>query len=288
MIVITAATGKLGRHVVDALLEKVPASEIAVAVRNVEKASDLAARGVQVRRADYDRPETLRAAFAGADRLLLISSSEIGQREPQHRAAVSAAVEAGVRLLAYTSILHADRSKMGLATEHRATEEAIRATGIPHVFLRNGWYIENYTENLASALQHGVMLGSAAEGKIAAATRRDFAEAAVAALLASESGREKEAYELAGDEPFTMRELAAVVSDLAKKPVIYQDMPEAQYREALLGFGLPAPIAEMLADSDVGITRGELDDRSGDLRRLIGRPTTPLRAAVAAALSEPR
>lgn len=282
MIIITAATGKLGRHVVEALLEKVPASEIAVAVRNVEKAEDLAARGVQVRHADYDKPETLRAAFAGADKLLLISSSEIGQRVRQHQAAVGAALEAGVRFIAYTSILHADRSALGLAREHRETEEAIRATGIPHAFLRNGWYIENYSENLASALEHGVMLGSAGEGKIAAATRRDYAEAAVAVLLGT--GDPKATYELAGEEPFTMRDLAAVVSDGAKKPVTYQDMPAAAYRDALLGFGLPAPIAEMLADCDVGITRGELDDRSGDLRRLIGRPTTPLRAAIAAAL----
>lgn len=282
MIVITAATGKLGRHVVDALLEKVPASEVVVAVRNLEKAKDLAARGVQVRFADYEKPESLRAAFAGADKLLLISSSELGQRERQHKAAIGAAVEAGAKFLAYTSLLHADQAKMGLAAEHVATEAAIRASSIPFTLLRNGWYLENYTENLGSALQHGAMMGSAAAGKIAAASRRDFAEAAVAVLLGK--GHEGKAYELAGDEPFTMSELAAVVAEQAKKPVAYHDMPFAAYRDALLGFGLPAPLAEMLADSDVGISRGELDDRSGDLRRLIGRPTTTVRASVAAAI----
>lgn len=282
MIVITAATGKLGHHVVDALLEKVPASQIAVAVRNVDKARDFAARGVQVRHADYAKPETLRTAFAGADKLLLISSSEVGQRAVQHKAAIAAAIEAGVKLIAYTSILRADASSLGLAAEHKATEEAIRASGIPYVFLRNGWYIENYTENLGSALQHGAMMGSAKDGRIAAATRRDFAEAAVAVLTGE--GHANKSYELAGDERFTMTELAAVVAELSHKPVAYHDMPFEAYRDALLGFGLPAPFAELLADSDVGISKGQLDDATGDLRRLIGHPTTPLRTAVRAAL----
>jgi NAD(P)H dehydrogenase (quinone) len=283
MIIITAATGKLGHHVVDALLERVPASQIAVAVRNVDRAADLAARGVQVRHADYERPETLRAAFAGAHKLLLISSSEVGRRESQHRAAVAAAVEAGVGFLAYTSILRADRSTLGLAAEHVATERAIAASGLPHAFLRNGWYLENYSENLASALAHGVMLGAAGDGRIAAAARRDLAEAAAAVLLGE--GHENRTYELAGDARFTMRELAAIVSELAHRPVVYQDLPQTAYRDALIGFGVPAPFAEVLADSDAGIARGELDDTTGDLRRLIGRPTTSPRAAVAAALS---
>lgn len=283
MIIVTAATGKLGRHVVDALLEALPASEVGVAVRDVGKARDLAAKGVEVRRADYDEPETLRAAFAGAAKVLLISSNEIGQRARQHEAAVAAAVAAGVGFLAYTSILHADRSTLALAAEHRATEAAIAASGLPYALLRNGWYLENYSENLGSALQSGVILGSAGEGNVAAASRRDFAEAATAVLTGKE--RTSAIYELAGDEPFTMRELARVVSDLSGKPVAYQDMPEAQYREALTGFGVPAAFAGILADSDAGIARGELDDRSGDLRRLIGRPTTPLRTLVAAAVA---
>lgn len=283
MIVITAATGKLGHHVVDALLARVPASQVAVAVRNVERAADLAARGVEVRHADYERPETLRAAFTGADRLLLISSSEVGRRERQHRAAVAAAVEAGVGFLAYTSILRADRSTLGLAAEHVATERAIAASGLPHALLRNGWYLENYSENLDAALAHGVILGAAGEGRIAAASRRDYAEAAARVLL--DEGHAGRTYELAGDAPFTMRELAAIVSELAHKPVTYQDLPQTQYRDALVGFGVPAPFAEVLADSDAGIARGELDDATGDLLRLIGRATTSPRAAIAAALA---
>lgn len=283
MIVITAATGKLGHHVVDALLARVPASQVAVAVRNVERAADLAARGVEVRHADYERPETLRAAFTGADRLLLISSSEVGRRERQHRAAVAAAVEAGVGFLAYTSILRADRSTLGLAAEHVATERAIAASGLPHALLRNGWYLENYSENLDAALAHGVILGAAGEGRIAAASRRDYAEAAARVLL--DDGHAGRTYELAGDAPFTMRELAAIVSELAHKPVTYQDLPQTQYRDALVSFGVPVPFAEVLADSDAGIARGELDDATGDLRRLIGRATTSPRAAIAAALA---
>lgn len=284
MIIITAATGKLGRHVVDALLATIPASQLAVAVRDPARAADLAARGVTVRQADYTQPASLRAAFAGATKLLLISSNDVGGgRASQHKAAIGAALEAGVGHIVYTSILHADRSTLGLAADHRETEAAITASGLPYTFLRNGWYIENYSENLGAALAHGVILGAAGAGRIAAATRRDFAEAAAAVLTTD--GHAGKAYELAGDVAFTMTELAAVVADLAARPVAYTDMPEAAYREALVGFGLPAAFAGLLADSDTGITRGELDDASGDLRRLIGRPTTPLRTAIAAALA---
>jgi NAD(P)H dehydrogenase (quinone) len=282
MIIVTGATGKLGRHVIDALLAKVPSSEVAVAVRDVAKAAPLAERGVAVRKADYEAPASLRAAFEGAKKVLLISSSEVGKREPQHRAVIAAAREAKVELLAYTSILHADRSTLALAGEHVATEKAIVASGLAYAFLRNGWYLENYTENLGSALGQGVMLGSAGDGRIAAAARRDFAEAAVAVLTGV--GHEGARYELAGDEAFTMSELAAVVASVAGRAVRYQDMPVEAYREALVGFGVPAPFAALLADSDAGVRRGELDDRSGDLRRLIGRPTTPLRRLVEAAV----
>jgi len=282
MIVVTGATGKLGRHVVELLLAKVPAREIAVAVRDPKKAAALAAREVEVRRADYDDPASVEAALRGADKVLLISSSEVGKRYAQHRAVIEAAKKNGVRLLAYTSLLHADRSGISLAPEHSATEQAIQASGVPYVFLRNGWYIENYTENLGPALQQGAMIGSARDGRIAAATRRDFAEAAVAVLTSE--GHEHKIYELAGDAPFTMSELAAAVARASGKPVVYNDMPAAQYRGILESVGVPAAIARMLADADEGIARGELDDRSGDLRRLIGHPTTPLADAVAAAL----
>lgn len=284
MIVITAATGKLGRHVVEALLARgVAPAQLAVAVRDPGKAADLAARGLAVRLADYDQPATLRAAFAGADKLLLISGNDLaGGRLRQHRAAVAAAVEAKVGFVAYTSVLRADRSRLGLAVDHRGTEEAITASGLPATFLRNGWYLENYTENLGAALAHGVILGAAGEGRIAAAARVDYAEAAAAVLTGD--GHAGKAYELAGDHAFTMRELAAVVGDLAGKPVAYQDLPEAGYRDALLSFGLPTGLAALLADSDTGISRGELDAGASDLRGLIGRPATTLRAAVAAAL----
>jgi NAD(P)H dehydrogenase (quinone) len=282
MIVVTGATGHLGRLVIEQLLNRVPAGEIVAAVRNVEKAADLAARGVDVRHADYDRPETLRAAFRGAEKVLLISANEIGKRASQHRNAIDAVKASGARLLVYTSILKADRSGIGLAKEHLATEEYLRASGVPFAILRNGWYLENYTENLAPALQYGAIAGSAGNGRVAAAARADYAAAAVEALTGT--GHEGKIYELAGDRPFTMTDLAAEVARAAGKPVAYNDLPPAQYQELLLGAGLPAAIAEMLVDADRGLGRGELDDESGELRRLIGRPTTPLAEAVAAAL----
>jgi NAD(P)H dehydrogenase (quinone) len=281
MIAVTGGTGHLGRLVVESLLEKVPAREIAAVVRNPDKAKDLAARGVQVRRGDYSKPETLRTALAGAEKLLLISSSEVGQRTRQHAAVVNAAKAAGVRLLAYTSILRAETSKLALAAEHQATEAEIRASGLPYVLLRNGWYLENYTEHLAPALEHGVIVGSADGGRIAAAARADYAEAAVAVLTGM---AEKAVYELAGDNPFTMAELAAEVSRQAGKPIAYRDLPPEQYRAVLTGAGLPVPVADIYVDADVHAARGELDDSTGELRRLIGRPTTPLAAAVRAAL----
>ncbi len=285
MIVVTAATGKLGSLVVDGLLARVPAAEVAVAVRAPDKAKPLAARGVEVRHADYAKPQTLEHAFRSGDKVLLISSSEMGQRAVQHEACVAAAKRAGVALLAYTSILHSEHNKMLLAGEHTITEKAIRASGLPFVFLRNGWYLENYTEHLAPALEHGVILGSAGNGRIAAAARADYAAAAVAVLTGT-AGR-GDIHELAGDASFTMADLAAEVSRQSGKVVVYKDLPVDEYKAALIGLGLPAPYAEALSDSDVGITRGELDDKTGTLRRLIGRPTTTLVAAVTAGLARP-
>lgn len=283
MIVVTGATGKLGRHVVEGLLKKVPAREVAVAVRDPGKAADLAARGVDVRTADYTRPETLAAAFSGAGKVLLISSSELGQRQAQHEAVVAAAKQAGVGLLAYTSLLRAGTARISLAAEHAATEAAIRASGLPFVFLRNGWYLENYTENLAPALQHGAILGSAGEGRVAAASRADYAAAAVETLTGE--GHAGRTYELAGDASFTMSVLAAEVARQSGRPVVYRNLPEKEYAAALAGFGLPRALAEMLADADVALGRGELDVAGDDLRRLAGRPTTTLSEAVAAALA---
>jgi NAD(P)H dehydrogenase (quinone) len=281
-IVITGATGHLGRLVVEQLLQHVSPGELAVAVRNVEKAADFRERGIDVRHADYDQPETLRSAFEGATKVLLISANEVGKRLQQHRNAIDAIKASGAGLLVYTSILNADRSGIGLAKEHFATEELIRASGVPFVILRNGWYLENYTENLAPALQYGAIAGSAGTGRVAAAARADFAAAAVAVLTSE--GHQGKVYELAGDARFTMAELAAEVSRQTGKQIVYNNMPEEQYRDMLVGVGLPAPVAEMLADADAGLSRGELDREDSDFGRLIGRSTTPLSDAVRAAI----
>ena len=286
MIVVTGATGHLGHHVIAGLLGKVPASEIVAAVRTPEKAADLAALGVQVRQADYAQPGTLSSALAGADKVLLISSSDLTSgsdaRAVQHQAVVDAAKGAGVKLLAYTSILRADTSALALAKVHKATEEAIRASGLPFVFLRNGWYFENQTDALGPALQHGAILGAAGEGRFASAMRADYAAAAAAVL--TEPGQENKIYELAGDFPYTLSELAAEVSKQSGKPVAYNDLPPEEYGAALESFGLPAVLASYLVDAELGAAKGELDDSSGDLHRLIGRDTATLANAVAAAL----
>ncbi len=284
MYAITGATGQLGRLVVDHLLATVPADRIVAAVRDPAKAGDLAARGVQVRQADYDRPESLGAALQGVERLLLISSNVVGQRVPQHLAVIEAATKAGVGLLAYTSVLHADRSPLGLAEEHRQTEAAIRQSGLPFTFLRNGWYTENYLMSLPAVLEHGALIGSAGQGRIAGATRTDYAQAAARVLAGDDpAGR---THELAGDEAWTLAELAAEISRQAGKNVVYQDLPQAEYEKMLLGFGLPAPMADLIADSDARAAEGALDDQGGELGKLLGRPTTPLAKAVAEAMAK--
>lgn len=284
MIAITGATGQLGRLVIEGLLKKVPAAQIVAVVRDPAKAADFAARGVQVRQADYSQPATLGAAFAGVDKLLLISSSEVGRRVVQHQAVITAAKAAGVGLLAYTSILHADRSPLALAVEHRATEAALVASGIPHVLLRNGWYVENYTVGVGAALQHQAVLGSAGAGRISSASRADYADAAVAVLTAVEpqAGRR---YELAGGSAFTLAEFAAEIARQSGSALVYKDLPEADYKAALLGAGLPEPLAGLLAESDVGASQGALFADDPALERLIGRPATDLREAVRQALA---
>lgn len=278
MFAVTGATGKLGRLVIEELTKRVPAGQIVAAVRNPDKAQELAALGVQVRHADYDNPQTLSAALKGVNKLLLISGSEVGKRVPQHRAVIAAAKDAQVELLVYTSILRAETSGLALAKEHLATEHMIREAGLAFSFLRNGWYFENYTEQLAGALASGKILGSTQNGRIAAAARRDYAEAAVQVLTAS---KPQQTYELAGDEPFTLSELAAEVSRASGKSITHQELPASALREALVGFGLPAAFADILVDADQGIARGELDDSSHILSKLIGRPTATLAAAVA-------
>ena len=282
MIVVTGATGQLGALVVDALLQRVPASELAVAVRNTAKASSLGARGVEVRLADYDRPETLRSAFRRGEKVLLISANEVGKRAVQHRHVVEAARAANVGLLAYTSLLRADRSTLLLAEEHRATEAAIRASGLPFVILRNGWYLENHTQQLEGFLQRGSIAGAAGTGRFASAARRDYAAAAAAVLTTD--GPVNATYKLAG-EGFTLDALAAEVSKHAGQHVRYWNLTPAQYREVLVNAGLPAGFADVLADSDAAAARGDLDGSSDTLRELIGRPPTSLSDAVATALN---
>lgn len=282
MIVVTGASGQLGRLVISNLLQRVPAAEIAAMVRSPEKAADLAALGVTVRRGDYTDPASLDAAFAGAEKLLLISSSEVGQRLPQHRNAIDAAKRAGVKLIAYTSLLHADASPLGLGGEHRATEALLAASGVPYVLLRNGWYTENYLASLPPAVQGGALFGAAGEGRISSAPRADYA--AAAAVVLTTPGHAGKVYELAGDEAYTLAELAAAAARASGKAVAYTNLPEADFRAALVGAGLPEGLAALLAESDTGASKGGLFDDSRTLSRLIGRPTVPMAEMVAAAL----
>ncbi|EKM0372801.1 SDR family oxidoreductase [Cronobacter turicensis] len=278
MIAITGATGHLGQRVIDTLLNTVAAQEIVAIVRNPAKAATLSAKGVQVRAADYGDVAALTAALAGVEKLLLISSSEVGQRAPQHRNVIDAAKTAGVKLIAYTSLLHADRSPLGLADEHVATEKMLADAGIPYVLLRNGWYTENYLASVPPALEHGVFIGSAGDGKIASASRQDYAEAAANVLtLDNQAGR---VYELAGDNAWTLRDLTALLSKETGKTVAYQNLSEADFAAALAGAGLPEGFAKLLADSDIGASKGGLFDDSRQLSALIGRPTTSLETSL--------
>lgn len=283
-ILVTGATGQLGRLVVQSLRVLVPADRIIVAVRDPAKAADLAAAGVEVRVADYNQPAQLATAFAGVDRVLLISSSEVGARVPQHRHVIDAAVKAGVKLLAYTSLLRGDSSPLPLKVEHVATEAYLQAAGLPFVLLRNGWYTENYNGFIPSALEHGALFGAAGEGRIAAAARADYAEAA-ARVIAEGKAHAGKIYELAGDQPFTLADWAATLAEVAGKPVAYQNLPEAEFRGLLVKVGLPEPVADLLASSDAGAAQGGLFDDSHTLSRLIGRPTTSLGAVLTAALA---
>lgn len=282
-ILVTGASGQLGRLVVAALLAEVPAGDIVALARKPEAVADLAALGVVVKAGDYDRPETLDAAFAGVDRLLLISSSEVGRRVAQHEAAIDAARRAGVKLIAYTSVLHADVSTLGLAEEHRRTEAALKAAGVPFVLLRNGWYTENYTASIPAALANGAFYGSAKDGLISSAARTDFADAA-ATVLMSDEDRSGQIYELAGDDAYTLADLSAEIAARSGRPIGYVDLPEDAYRGALIGAGLPEPVAALLADSDAAAAKGALHDSGRQLSALIGRPTTPWRNTVADAL----
>lgn len=279
---VTGASGQLGRLVIDTLLETMPGSAIVAGMRDPAKAEGIATalreKGVEVRVADYSRPETLASAFSGVDRLLLISGSENGQRKAQHRNVIDAAKAAGVGLIAYTSILHADTTPLFLAEEHRDTEAALAEAGVPFVLLRNGWYTEVYTWRLPPALKHGVLRGAAGEGRISSAARADYARAAATVLAGGDhAGR---IYELAGDASFTLAELVAVAAEASGKPMTYQNMAPEEFRSAALQAGAPEMLARILSDTDSGVAKGALFDNGGELARLIGRPTTPFQTTI--------
>jgi len=278
-IAITGATGQLGRLVVAKLKEKESAANLVALVRSPQKAADL---GVEAREADYNQPETLDQALAGIDTLLLISGSEVGKRATQHKNVIDAAKKNGVKWIVYTSLLHADTSSLSLAEEHLATEAALKKSGIPYTLLRNGWYTENYTGSIPGALAGGAFIGSGGEGKISSAARADFAEAAVVVLTGAE--HEGKVYELAGDEAYTLQDLAAEVSRQTGKDIPYKNLPEADYAAALTSFGLPEGLAQAIAGWDAAAAKDDLFSDSYQLSALIGRPTTPLSVVVADAL----
>ena len=280
VIAVTGASGQLGRIVIDKLKAKVPPGTVVALARSSRKAADL---GVEIRPGDYGRPDELAASLAGIDTLLLISSSEVGQRTTQHRNVIEAAKKAGVRRIVYTSLLHADTSPLSLASEHLETEAMVRASGIPFTILRNGWYMENHTASVQPSVSAGALIGSAGNGRIAGALREDYAEAAVAVL--TEAGHEGKIYELAGDAPYTLADLAQEISRQAGRDIPYRDLPPADYARALEAAGLPAGLAAALAAWDVDASRGALEDDGHALSRLIGRRTAPLSAAVKRALT---
>ncbi|MGP3633157.1 SDR family oxidoreductase [Streptomyces sp. 24-1644] len=282
-IVVTGATGELGRLVIDQLVATVPAGSVAAVVRDKEKAAGLAARGIELRIADYNHPETLAGAFRAGDRVLLISGSEVGRRVPQHTAVIDAAKAAGVAQLAYTGVLGGPDADFQLAAEHQVTERLILASGLPYTFLRNGWYTENYTANLAPVLEHGAVVANAGEGRVASASRADYAAAAAAVLTGD--GHLNATYELSGDVAWSLAEYAATVAAATGKEIAYRNVPAAVHQEILVGAGLPEGFAAILVDVDEAIGRGLLAGTSGDLSRLAGRPTTPLADSVKAAVA---
>lgn len=278
-IAITGATGNLGRIIVEKLKQKVPAETLVALVRSPEKATDL---GVETRAFDYGKTEGQPEALSGVDTLMLVSSSEVGQRAIQHDNVIAAAKAAGVKRIVYTSLLHADTSPLSLAEEHRHTEAALKASGITHTLLRNGWYAENHTGSIGGALAGGAFIGSAGEGRISAAPRADFAEAA--AVVLTTEGHDGKTYELAGDTAFTLGDLAAEISRQTGRTIPYNNLPQADYAAALVSFGLPEGISQAIAAWDFDASKDALFDDQKVLSTLIGRPTTPLSTSVAEAL----
>jgi len=283
MIAVTGASGQLGRLVINQLLKKVAPDQVVAVARNPETAADLRPLGVDVRKGDYDDSRSLNEAFKGVEKVLLISSVVPGQRLRQHKAVIDAAREAGVTLIAYTSMLSADTSRSMLAGEHLATENYLIASGIDYVLLRNGWYLENHTAALPMAVQQGALIASSGSGRFASASRADYAGAAVAVL--TQSGHANKTYELAGDTSFTMSDLADVASAKLNQAIAFRNLSPSEYAAALLGMGLPQMIVDVIVDADAVALKGDLDSTSHALSTLIGRPTTTLEEAVQSALA---
>ena len=281
-IAITGATGQLGNLVIEQLLQLTAAQNIVALVRNIDKAEHFKAQGIELREFDYDRPETLVPALLGIDKLLLISANEIGRRTPQHQAVIDAAKVAGVPYLAYTSLLRADTSPLGLAQEHRETEKLIQDSGITYTFLRNNWYSENYLAGVAHTIEIGTLFGAAQDGRISSASRIDYAEAAAKVLTST--GHENKTYELAGSESFSLSDLATFIGQAVNKDIIYQNLSAEEYTQGLTQAGLPAGLVDVIVDADIQSIQGAMYSNSKDLEQLIGHKTTSIQDAIKAAL----
>lgn len=283
-ILVTGATGQLGAKVVEALLASVPAEQLAVSVRDPQKASALSERGVDVRKGDFDDPASLDTAFAGVERLLIVSTQgDNDTRIRQHMAAVEAAQRAGVKFIAYTSVVNAASNPLALAPVHKATEEAIAKTGIPYAFLRNNWYIENETGSIQGILAGAPLVTSAGDGKVGWATRGDYAQAAAAVLAGN--GHENKIYELSGPM-LTHDELAQQIGEVLGREVPVQHVDDAAYAEAMRGAGVPEPVVPFLVSIQSAIREGALDVPSSDLEALLGRPVTPIGDAISDIVKE--
>ena len=281
-IAITGATGQLGNLIIEQLLQLTAAQNIVALVRNVDKAEHFKTQGIELREFDYDRPETLVPALLGIDKLLLISANEIGRRTPQHQAVIDAAKVAGVPYLAYTSLLRADTSPLGLAQEHRETEKLIQDSGITYTFLRNNWYSENYLAGVAHTIEIGTLFGAAQDGRISSASRIDYAEAAAKVLTST--GHENKTYELAGSESFSLSDLATFIGQAVNKDIIYQNLSAEEYTQGLTQAGLPAGLVDVIVDADIQTIQGAMYSDSKDLEQLIGHKTTSIQDAIKAAL----
>ncbi len=282
-IAVTGATGKLGRKVIDDLKGIISADQIAALVRDPEKAASF---GIETRRFDYNKPENMVEALKGVNKLLLISGNEVGKRAEQHRSVIDAAKKADVEYIAYTSLLHTDTSTLVLAGEHLETERILKATGIPFTLLRNGWYTENYSGSISAAVAGEVLIGSSGNGKISSATRDDYALAAATVLTAE--GHEGKIYELAGDNAFTMSDLADEIARQTGTNIVYRNLPPEEYIATLVKAGFPEGYAQFFAGTHVATEHGDLFDAGHQLSKLIGRPTTSLAEAVTQILATPQ